>query len=121
VGGERLVRPVAPTRAAAAAAQPRADISESMISAVVKRKENQEAIKSCYERALKRDDRLRSGRIDVSASVGMSGSVKAVQLSAPPEFSMVEPCIKSSVRRWHFPANSEEYSITFPLILQGSL
>ncbi len=120
--GERQVKTFTPTHASTAAAPAAGGgISESMISAVVRKKDNQQAIKICYERALKRDERLKSGRIDVTASVGMSGMVKAVQLSAPPEFSTVEGCIKMSVKRWAFPANSEEYSINFPLILQGSL
>jgi predicted Zn finger-like uncharacterized protein len=94
--------------------------SDGAIGAVVKRRENQLALKTCYERALKRDDRLRSARIDVSASVGMSGIVKSVSLAAPPEFATVESCIKTAVRHWSFPANSEEYQIDFPILLQGN-
>jgi predicted Zn finger-like uncharacterized protein len=118
-GSERKVTEYRSPRGAAAA--PVGGPSDAMIAAVVKKRENQAAIKTCYERALKRDDRLRSGRIDVSASVGMSGTVKAVVLQGPPEFVTVESCIKTAVRRWSFPVNSEEYKIEFPLILQGNL
>lgn len=120
-GGERRVAPLVSDQARQTAAAAAAGPSEGMITAVVKRKENQDALRSCYERALKRDDRLRSGRIDVTASVGRSGTVKTVHLSAPPEFSTMESCIRSAVRRWHFPANADEYAINFPLILQGNL
>ncbi len=125
-GGERRVKTYAPQPTLARAAGPASgpvvgQVSEAMISEVVKKRVNQEAIKSCYERALRRDDRLRSGRIDVTASVGLSGAVKTVVVSAPPEFSSVEPCIRSSVKRWAFPSTQEEYSINFPLILQGNL
>jgi predicted Zn finger-like uncharacterized protein len=95
--------------------------TEGQIHAVVNRRENQMAIKTCYERALKRDDRIRSGRIEATVGIGMSGIVKSVALAAPAEFSNVEPCIKQAVRRWAFPANSEEYSTQFTLIMQGNL
>jgi predicted Zn finger-like uncharacterized protein len=93
--------------------------TEAMIIAVVKK--NQSTIKSCYERALKRDDRLRSGRIDVTAELGSSGTVKSVSLTAPPEFATVEACIKMAVRRWAFPTAPHEYRAEFPLIMQGNL
>jgi predicted Zn finger-like uncharacterized protein len=93
--------------------------TEAMIFAVVKK--NQTTIKSCYERALKRDDRLRSGRIDVTAELGASGTVKSVAVTAPPEFVTVEACIKTAVRRWAFPVAPHEYRAEFPLILQGNL
>ncbi len=96
-------------------------VSQSQMSAVVKKKENQQGLKVCYERALKRDERLRAGRLDVTVSIGISGMVKGVSVSAPPEFSPVSSCIKENVKRWRFPASNEEYSMAFPLIFQGSL
>jgi predicted Zn finger-like uncharacterized protein len=95
--------------------------TDVMISAVVSKRENMAAIKACYDRALKRNDRLRSGRIDVKASVGMSGMVKQVVLYAPSEFSPVESCIRMSVKRWTFPPNMKEYEVEFPLLFQGTL
>jgi hypothetical protein len=88
---------------------------------VVNKRENRAAIKACYDRALKRDERLRSGRIDVKATVGMSGMVRQVALHSPPEFAMVESCIRTSVKRWTFPANFKEYDVEFPLVFQGTL
>jgi predicted Zn finger-like uncharacterized protein len=96
-------------------------VSQSQISAVVRSKANQAGLKSCYERALKMDNRLTSGRIDVTVSVGTSGTVQRVVINAPSSFILVEPCIKSAVKRWVFPPSSEEYGTNFPLIMQGGM
>jgi len=97
------------------------NVSQARISAVVRSKSNQASIKSCYERALKMDNRITSGRIDVTVSVGTSGHVQRVVINAPPSFIMVEPCIKNAVKRWVFPSSSEEYATNFPLIMQGGM
>jgi predicted Zn finger-like uncharacterized protein len=94
-------------------------VSQDQISAVVRNKNNQAALKTCYERALKMDNRLTSGRIDVTVSIGTSGIVQRVIIDAPSAFLMIEPCIKNAVKRWVFPPNSEEYGTNFPLIMQG--
>jgi predicted Zn finger-like uncharacterized protein len=96
-------------------------VSQSQISAVVRNKMNQAALKACYERALKMDNHLTSGRIDVTVSIGMSGMVQHVVVNAPSSFILVEPCIKTAVRRWVFPPSSEEYATNFPLIMQGGM
>jgi hypothetical protein len=96
-------------------------VSQERISAVVRNPNNQAMLKSCYERALKRDNHLTSGRVEVTVSVGMSGSVQRVVINAPASFILVEPCIKSAVRRWAFPPNSEDYATNFPLIMQGGM
>lgn len=94
-------------------------ISQSQISDVVRSKENQAGIKSCYERALKRDGRFRTGRLDVTVSVGETGVVQNVQVHGPSDFLLIDSCIKNAIRHWRFPANVEEYATSFPLILQG--
>jgi hypothetical protein len=96
-------------------------VSQSQISAVVRNKMNQTALKACYERALKMDNHLTSGRIDVTVSIGTSGMVEHVVVNAPSSFILVEPCIKTAVRRWVFPPSSEEYATNFPLIMQGGM
>jgi hypothetical protein len=95
--------------------------TDGMIHAVVNKRENQLTIKTCYERALKRDDKIRSGRIETTVEIGRSGIVRSVALNAPGEFANVEPCIKQAVRRWMFPANTEEYTTQFTLIMQGNM
>jgi len=96
-------------------------VSQSQISSVVRNKANQAALKSCYERALKMDNHLTSGRIDVTVAVGTSGVVQRVVVNAPASFILVEPCIKSAVKRWVFPPSPEEYGTNFPLIMQGGM
>jgi predicted Zn finger-like uncharacterized protein len=96
-------------------------VSQDQISAVVRNKNNQAALKSCYERALKMDNRLTSGRMDVTVSISASGAVQRVVVNAPSSFIMIEPCIKLAVRRWTFPPSSEEYATNFPLIMQGGM
>lgn len=96
-------------------------VSQDQISAVVRNKNNQAALKSCYERALKMDNHLTSGRMDVTVSIAASGAVQRVVVNAPSSFIMVEPCIKLAVRRWTFPPSSEEYGTNFPLIMQGGM
>ena len=96
-------------------------VSQSQISAVVRNRANQDGLKSCYERALKMDNHLTSGRIDVTVSIGTSGIVQRVVVNAPSSFILVEPCIKNAVKRWVFPPSSEEYGTNFPLIMQGGM
>jgi predicted Zn finger-like uncharacterized protein len=96
-------------------------VSQQQISAVVRSQANQYALKACYERALKMDNRLTSGRIDVTVSISASGAVQRVVVNAPASFIMVEPCIKTAVKRWVFPPNVEDYATNFPLIMQGGM
>jgi hypothetical protein len=67
------------------------------------------------------DDRLTSGRMDVTVSISASGTVDRVVVNAPANFVLVEPCIKMAVKRWKFPPSSEDYGTNFPLILQGGM
>ncbi len=103
---------------ASASPQPRV-ISQSQISEVIRKKENQAGLKTCYERALKRDGRLRTGRLDITVSIGPMGTVQRVQVHGSADFMVIDKCLKGAIRHWRFPANSEEYATSFPLILQG--
>jgi predicted Zn finger-like uncharacterized protein len=94
-------------------------ITAEQVMAVVRR--NQGSVKICYERALKLDNHLTKGRIDVTVSVGLSGTVRKVMLSTPPGFYVIVSCLKDAVRRMTFPANGEEYTMSFPLIMQGGM
>jgi len=95
------------------------EVSQSQLGEFVRSKENQAGIKTCYERALKRDSRLRTGRLDITVSVGATGVVQNVQVHGPSDFLIIQDCIKSAIRHWHFPANVEEYATSFPFIMQG--
>ena len=74
---------------------------------------NRGNIKTCYQRALLRDNTLTHGKIAVKLSIGISGRVKHVGLEGPPQFKTLEPCIKEVVQRWVFPQASEEYGTEF--------
>ena len=95
--------------------------SPAQITAVVRNKANQAALKSCYERALKMDNSLTRGRVDVTVSIGTSGIVRRVVTKAPSSFGLVESCIKGAIKRWVFPPSTEEYATNFPLILHGEM
>lgn len=82
-------------------------------------KNNQGAIKTCYDRALLRDRTLTRGRIDVTAIVGVSGRVKTVRVSTSSEFKVMEPCVKDAISHWAFPQSGEDYEAKFPYIFQG--
>ena len=103
---------------APAANEPRA-VSQTQISEVVRKKENQAALKTCYERALKQDGRLRTGRLDITVSIGPMGTVQRVQVHGSADFMVIDKCLKEAIRHWRFPVSSEEYATSFPLILQG--
>ena len=94
-------------------------VSREQITAVVRNNANMAALKSCYERALKTDNHLTHGRVDVTVSIGTSGSVQQVVTNAPSSFKLVEPRIKNSIKRWLFPPSKVEYATNFPLILHG--
>jgi predicted Zn finger-like uncharacterized protein len=81
---------------------------------------NRGNIKTCYQRALLRDNTLTHGKIAVKLSIGISGRVKHVGLEGPAQFKTLEPCIKEVVQRWVFPQASEEYGTEFPLVFQGN-
>jgi hypothetical protein len=96
-------------------------VSREQISAVVRNKANHAALKSCYERALKMDNHLTRGRVDVTVSIGTSGTVQRVVFDGSSKIALVEPCIKNALKHWVFPPNTEDYAVSFPLILQGGL
>ena len=99
--------------------KPAEDFDYQKFIGVFKQADHANAIKSCYERALKRDDSLKLGRLDINVSVGDTGSAKKVKVVAPAEFNAVSTCIHDAVRRWRFPATNREYEAVFPVILQG--
>lgn len=102
----------------ARAAGPAASFNQADVTAVIKRRENQDAIKICYERALKRDSRMQGGRLDVTVTIGSSGMVRGVEVEAPSDLNAVSACVKATVKRWHFPASNEEYGTSFPFVFQ---
>jgi hypothetical protein len=95
-------------------------VDQASIGNVVRRKENQDAVKLCYNRVLRRTGTQTGGRIEVVVGIGISGRVKSVSLTSPAALNAVHDCLKQAVNRWHFPASPEDYETGFTLVLSGS-
>jgi hypothetical protein len=89
------------------------------IAAVVRSQPYQASLKSCYERALKRAGRVSNGRIEVTVSIGASGTVERVAVRAPSRLESVAPCLRLAISHWVFPCSRKAYATSFPLVLRG--
>jgi outer membrane biosynthesis protein TonB len=123
---EEAAAPAAAASAAPAAAEERAPAEQPEMSA---RKQAQIArvindgrpsLKTCYQRALTRDDRLVHGDLTVRLSVGSSGRVSDVNIKGPRKFRAVEPCLETAISKWTFPKAPASYDAEFPLALEGA-
>ena len=110
-------RRAAPTKKAPSSAPA---VDQASIGNVVRRKENQDAVKLCYNRVLRRTGAQTGGRIEVVVNIGVSGKVRSVALSSPTALNAVHDCLKQAVNRWRFPASPEDYETGFTLVLSGS-
>jgi TonB family protein len=78
-------------------------------------------VRDCYETALLRSPELR-GRVNVTFVIGPDGSVTSAEVSESTLGSgLVETCIASRVRRWHFPTPDPAGSVlvTYPFVLDS--
>ncbi len=91
--------------------------SQDAISRVVE--QGRGDLRACYQRALRLDPSLTRGKIRLSVEIGISGRAKSVLLDAPEALRVIEPCVRSAVSHWVFPASSAEYSAELPLLLQA--
>lgn len=96
------------------------NVDMGKVMGVVRQQDHTSAIKSCYERALKRDDKLRQGRLEIEVTVAEMGSVRKVRIDPPTDFGGASACIRDTVRRWRFPATGAEYAFSFPFIFAGT-
>jgi hypothetical protein len=80
-------------------------------------RENQSGVRSCYERALKRDHRL-APRLEVQVSVLPTGAVERVAVGGALGAPELTSCIRSVIKGWKFPHAPQAYSTAFPLRLQ---
>ena len=78
------------------------------------------ALTACYQRALVRDETLVNGNLKVRLSVAASGRVDTVNVSGPPSFHALDPCLKTAVSKWTFPTAPAPYQAEFPLELRGA-
>jgi hypothetical protein len=108
----------------AAAAAPAADEpamsarKQAGIARVVE--EGRPALAACYQRALVRNEKLVNGNLKVRLSVAPSGRVNTVNVSGPPSFHALDPCLKAAVSKWTFPSAATSYQAEFPLELRGA-
>ncbi len=97
---------------------PATQVSQASIMAAVNT--NKRALNLCFDRALKHDSALKSGRVPIQVTVGISGRVTAVTIpEAQYASSELGQCFIQAVKRWTFPASDAPYSTEFPFILQG--
>ncbi|MEO6951802.1 MAG: AgmX/PglI C-terminal domain-containing protein [Polyangia bacterium] len=98
--------------------QPGGQVSQAAIIGVVN--SNKRMLTLCYERALKNDASLKSGRVPIHVAVGLSGRVQNVSIvGAQYATSELGQCFVQAVKRWSFPASEAAYETEFPFILQG--
>ncbi|MEK6607314.1 MAG: AgmX/PglI C-terminal domain-containing protein [Myxococcota bacterium] len=104
-------------RSTASAAPVKKNLSDTDITSVIT--EHKLALKTCYERALKRDPNLQYVSIKIVATVDVAdgGNVSGVELSGSTKYSDdLSDCLKKSIRYWKFPNTGEEYAVPFPII-----
>lgn len=96
-----------------------AQVSQQAIMAVVT--QNRRSLNLCYDRVLKHDSSLKSGRVLTHVKVGISGSVTGVNVPDPQYAnSEIGQCIAQTIKHWHFPSADAEYETEFPIILQAN-
>jgi outer membrane biosynthesis protein TonB len=90
-------------------------LSPEQIMRVVR--QNQAAVRYCYENELQRQPSLR-GRIEIRWRIARNGSVSSARVgSSTMHNARVEGCIVRQVRRWRFPQpDGGEVDVNFPFI-----
>jgi predicted Zn finger-like uncharacterized protein len=85
--------------------------------------QSQSAFKSCIDAALRKNPKLRDGKLLVTATVGSSGKVKKVSFDREElDGTIMGNCIKARTRRLVFPAfEGDEVDVEIPLVLSKSL
>ncbi|HYO69228.1 MAG TPA: AgmX/PglI C-terminal domain-containing protein [Archangium sp.] len=107
---------VAPTDSATQAGPP-----QEALDKVVK--QSQTAFKSCIDQALRKNPKLRDGKLLLTAIVGSSGTVKKVSFDREDiNGSPMGNCIKARARRMVFPAfEGDDVEVEIPLVLSKSM
>ncbi|MDB4968193.1 MAG: family finger-like protein [Myxococcales bacterium] len=115
-GGEHGAKTTAPSDGARGGG---GQVSQQAIMAVVT--QNRRSLNLCYDRVLKHDSSLKSGRVVTHVKIGVSGGVTGVNVPDPQYAnSEIGQCIAQTIRHWHFPSADAEYETEFPIILQAN-
>ncbi len=90
-------------------------LDSAAIARVVRRRQG--AVKSCYEKQLKKDPKL-AGKVKVQFTIEQSGRVgKAKVIQNTTGDTAVGRCITSKIRRWRFPKpNGGSVTVAFPFV-----
>ncbi|WNG34586.1 AgmX/PglI C-terminal domain-containing protein [Archangium violaceum] len=85
--------------------------------------QSQSAFKSCIETALRKNPKLRDGKLLLTATVGSSGTVKKVSFDRSDlDSSPMGNCIKGRAKRMVFPSFSgDDVEVEIPLVLSKSM
>jgi hypothetical protein len=95
-------------------------LKASAVARVLRR--GMRALKSCYQRALKRNPKL-SGKIAVILTIGSTGKVSRVEIDKDTVGDgAVTSCIKSFAKRWRFPPpeDGDSVEVSFSVGFQAS-
>jgi predicted Zn finger-like uncharacterized protein len=84
---------------------------------------SQPAFKACIEQALRKNPRLKDGKLLLTATVGASGVVKDVSFDRQDlKGSLVGACLKARAKRMVFPSFSgDDVEVEIPLVLSKSM
>jgi hypothetical protein len=116
-GGEHGAKTSSPSDSARGGGS--GQVSQQAIMAVVT--QNRRSLNLCYDRVLKHDSSLKSGRVVTHVRIGVSGSVTGVSVPDPQYAnSEIGQCIAQTIKHWHFPSADAEYETEFPIILQAN-
>jgi hypothetical protein len=78
------------------------------------------AVKSCYERELKRNPSLK-GKLVVRFLIGENGRVSEIEFEEDTlGNSAVATCIRSNIRLWVFPIKDSECPVSYPIVFMPS-
>ncbi|HEY0093781.1 MAG TPA: AgmX/PglI C-terminal domain-containing protein, partial [Archangium sp.] len=84
---------------------------------------SQPAFKACIEQALRKNPKLKDGKLLLTATVGASGVVKDVSFDRQDlKGSLMGACLKARAKRMVFPAFSgDDVEVEIPLVLSKSM
>ena len=111
IGGtktNRSANDIAPTNSALTANQMKRVVNQ-----------NKGALKTCYERSLKKGEAPdnKDLRVNFKLTVGKSGMVKSVTFGgAGAKLPTLKSCLNRSVKQWIFPASKGESDLEFPFV-----
>ncbi|MDH5493825.1 MAG: AgmX/PglI C-terminal domain-containing protein, partial [Myxococcales bacterium] len=81
--------------------------------------ENRVSLQRCYNRAIRGLPQPPDARMDIEVRVGASGVVTNVNVEGE-DFGGLVGCLRTTVRRWRFPASADGGETRFPVVFTGS-